>query len=264
MVIRKIFHSKIFFIFGFLSVCLTLTQINGEVVEVTDSNFHDIVISEPFNWLIMFYIPSCPHCKKATETLQQLNNELDSSSNRIAKINCDSNHVTCMEFEIKHVPYFVNVVDGKYAVFDTYPSKEQLKSFLTKPHEESSMKELPARMGYFQIFLKTFQQGTVMFSDWLNSILKDYNVDFTISPSHSYIIMIGLLFLMVLLEITLILCCCSPKKKAKTEPAKEPVKEVKKEDKSEEPKEKNPEEKEQLIQENKEDNLKDPIQKKND
>lgn len=191
---------------------LSLSSMRSNIIEVSDATFHDQVNSIPHNWLVIFHIPSCPHCKKALEVLKKVNDDINFNEGRIAEMNCDNNHATCMSFEIRHVPFIIKVVNGKFVKFNTYPNEQNLKDFIKEIPKEEDVLDLPPKMSYVQVFLGVIREAARLLSDWLNKQLKDNNISLVLTPEHSYYIMIGGLALLILFEVLLIVCCCSPKK----------------------------------------------------
>lgn len=197
-----------------LLFCAFFIFANTELVEVNDGNLHDIVNTPPYKWFLVFHLPACPHCKKTLETLETLSKSTEDSDIKIGTINCDVNHMSCIGFEIKQVPFMIKVQDNKYIEYDSYPHPDNLKKFFDEHHNIEDMKELPERIGYTGMFLRVFKEAASMVSSYIRDILKQNNIDIPWEDQHSYFLMIGALVGIILLEIIILYCCCSPKKHA--------------------------------------------------
>lgn len=259
--------NKLKYIFlSLIIIVLSNTQLaSSQLVELNDSNFHEVVLSNPNNWFVIFTIPTCPHCKKAKELLSKVADELETEDYKIAEINCDQNHSVCMSFEIRHVPFMIKVLNDKYIKFESYPNKENVIEFMEMSHMENEMLELPAQLGYLNLFLRVFSEAAKMISDWINIQLKERNIDIEINSNHAYFFMLFCLSFMILTEVIVIICCCGPKKSKKvTNNVNKEIKTDTKDSKGDkDDKSVISKETEMTATDNKEESNQDPIEKKN-
>lgn len=184
----------------------------NKVIEAVDADFYDIIQSSPFKFLVVFYLQTCPHCKSVLSTFEEIKNDFDISELGLVTINCDNNHMSCMGFEIKHVPYMIKVFDDKYTVFNTYPSKENILKFIKTDQEESEYKDLPEKLGYFSMILSVFKEFSTIISENMKIFLESYGIEFDWNDTHSYYLIIALISLLIFIEFLVIWCLCNPNK----------------------------------------------------
>jgi thiol-disulfide isomerase/thioredoxin len=188
---------------------------NNEVIEAVDANFYDTIQGAPFKFLVVFYLQTCPHCKNVLTAFEEIKNDFDSSELGLVTINCDNNHMSCMGFEIKHVPHMVKVFDNKYTVFNTYPSKENILKFINTDQEESEYKDLPEKLGYFSMVISVFKEFSSIISEYMRNFLESRGIEFDWNDTHSYYLIIALISLLIFIEFLVIWCLCNPSKQMK-------------------------------------------------
>mmetsp|Transcript_21053 Transcript_21053/g.21832 ORF Transcript_21053/g.21832 Transcript_21053/m.21832 type:complete len:274 (-) Transcript_21053:63-884(-) len=194
---------------------LTITCSNSHLVELSDHSFHETVLSSPGKWLVMFHLPTCPHCKKAEQIITKLNEEINLTEVRIATVDCDKHNYICMGFEIRHVPTFVKVIEGKFVQFSGYPAQDKLKEFINQDHEESEMSELPDKISYFGIVLRVINEASRLATVYIQSKLDNYEIGIKWEIGYTYALMIGTLVALITTEVLIIVCCCNPNKEKK-------------------------------------------------
>ncbi|KAK2196790.1 bifunctional Thioredoxin [Babesia duncani] len=76
---------------------------NGRVVELTDSNFSKLVLSdEASQWLVMFYAPWCGHCRQLEPEWTRMSSI--SKDAKIGRVDCTVNTNLTAQFGIKGYP----------------------------------------------------------------------------------------------------------------------------------------------------------------
>lgn len=82
------------------------------VVEVTDRNFSEEVLSFPAPVLLEFYSNSCGYCHMLTPILQQLASEY-AGRLKITKLNIDRNPMTASKYNVMSTPTMFVFKDGQ-------------------------------------------------------------------------------------------------------------------------------------------------------
>jgi len=229
----KIFYSIVLFAIILNCYC-GLTEIN-------DSNYHDLVYSSEQNWILTFTLPTCPHCKKAIDSISKVSDEADEEGNekfRYGKINCSESNYLCITYNIQAVPHIVKIINGRKIIMKQYPSYETIKSFLFVEHDENEGEPTPNIIGVLDFGLKMMQELIKASNEFMNRQLKERGFAFEWNSYMTVGLFISILLAMIGLEILIILCFCSKriKESGKVNPQKkdELTKEVKEQDNNKE------------------------------
>ena len=211
------------------------------IIQLDDSNFSDIV--KPYSnlnekWIIVFYLPSCPHCKVAVDQLDKIsaneniynnakeeNIDLDekekkNSENKdkdkeddltvkFGKVDCDVNTLLCVSYNIKQVPHIVKLQNERMIVFNTYPSIPEIKKFIKAEHYENETAPIPELLSYFYFVLKLLHEGLNLSTDYVNNLLNKYEINLVWTNQYSLIAFAFFMVLLIIVEIMVISCCCN-------------------------------------------------------
>jgi thioredoxin 1 len=89
-----------------------VTELNGELVQVTDDTFEVEVIRSTVPVLVDFYADWCAPCRLAEPALAQLSQHL-AGRMKFAKVNVDEAGVTTRSYGIHSVPTYLFVDHGR-------------------------------------------------------------------------------------------------------------------------------------------------------
>lgn len=210
-----------------LAVCSCIS--NSEPIgieELNDSNYASIVNSgsQQDKWLIVFYLPSCPHCTKTLEYLDKIQENENSIENiKLGKIDCNSNSILCVSFQIKTVPHIVKLIDNKMIIFKGFPGLNEMISFANKEHAIEEAEDVPSLLSYFQFGAKILEEGLQLFNEFMTSKLKEYDLEFEWSVSLSILLLISGIAFIILIEVVVLVYCCGETKKKPNKATKPPV-----------------------------------------
>jgi thioredoxin 1 len=84
---------------------------SGMPIELTDSNFHEVVKSHPVV-VVDFWAPWCGPCRVVSPVLEQLASEMAGQAT-FAKLNVDDNPMTSQKFGIQGIPTIMVFKDGE-------------------------------------------------------------------------------------------------------------------------------------------------------
>jgi hypothetical protein len=197
----------------FVVDCLDIQSISDSTIDSTIGDGHG-------NWLLLFYLETCPHCKNAISVFNDLsqnpslNNEESLKSLQIGKIECSMNNWSCMRFNITRVPYIVALQNGKLFEYNFYAIEDKLISFLKEEKLVESGLPIPPILGYAGILSKILEESARVLNEQMQMIVDTYlGIDLTWGSYHTIMLLISILFLMLFIEYLIVFYCCYRKKK---------------------------------------------------
>lgn len=84
----------------------------GNVIELTDATFDDVVQGSDMPVLVDFWAPWCGPCKMMTPIVEEIANEYEEKA-KICKLNTDDARDSAMEFGISAIPTIILFKQGK-------------------------------------------------------------------------------------------------------------------------------------------------------
>lgn len=78
----------------------------GNLVELTDANFEEIVHNSDVPVLVDFWAPWCGPCKMIAPIIEEIANDYADKA-KICKINTDDSHDSAVEFGITAIPTLI-------------------------------------------------------------------------------------------------------------------------------------------------------------
>ena len=101
--------------------------------EVTDSNFNELVTQSEIPVLIDFWAAWCGPCKVMNPIIEELSSEYKDRV-LIGKVNVDRNPGLSQFFQIKSIPTFVFIKNGRLV--------ERISQMIPKPNLEEMLEDL--------------------------------------------------------------------------------------------------------------------------
>lgn len=135
------------FIKSFALVALAaVAAAKSAVIDLTPSNFDNVVLKSGKPTLVEFFAPWCGHCKKLAPIYEQLADSLASSQDKIqiAKVDADAERSLGKRFEVQGYPT-LKYFDGKSAKPEDYNAGrelEDLTAFITEKTGVKAKKKL--------------------------------------------------------------------------------------------------------------------------
>ncbi len=81
------------------------------IVDVTNENFKDIVLSAGKPFILDFWAPWCVYCRKLSPVLDRLSESMSDKIN-IGKVNIDEQPELASQFEVNFIPTLCLFKDG--------------------------------------------------------------------------------------------------------------------------------------------------------
>ena len=95
---------------------IPLSYADGDVIDLDDDNFDEIVFGSNEVWLIEFVAPWCYHCKLMKPSFDLASKNLNGKV-RFASINADKNRGLARRFNVKALPT-IKYFEGGYGKTD--------------------------------------------------------------------------------------------------------------------------------------------------
>jgi len=84
----------------------------GNIIELTDADFDNVVHKSEVPVLVDFWAPWCGPCKMMTPIIEELAEELSEKA-KVCKINTDDARDSAIEFGIQSIPTIILFKDGQ-------------------------------------------------------------------------------------------------------------------------------------------------------
>jgi thioredoxin len=108
--------------------CMTAPVLAGEVVQLTDKNFNEVVLSNPLPVIIDVYADWCGPCKRLAPIFEELNKELGGSY-QFTKLNVDHESALSDRFHVTGMPTLIFLKNGKeVSRLVGLPGKDELRA----------------------------------------------------------------------------------------------------------------------------------------
>jgi thioredoxin 1 len=114
---------------------------SGKPVEMTDSNFREVVGSHPVV-VVDFWAPWCGPCRVVSPVLEQLASEMTGKAT-FGKLNVDDNPVVSQQFGIQGIPTIMVFKDGEPVDGIVGAAPKQMIEARIKPYVEGGVKGSP-------------------------------------------------------------------------------------------------------------------------
>ena len=110
----------------------SLSKNMAEVI-LTDDNFEAEVLQSDVPVFVDFWAPWCGPCQMMGPFVEELSNELDPATVKIAKLNVDDNQMTAGKYQVMSIPTFLMFKGGERVdqLVGGVP-KEKLAEFIAK------------------------------------------------------------------------------------------------------------------------------------
>lgn len=110
-----------------------LSRQTAEVIQVTSSNFENIVLNNPKNVVVDFYADWCQPCKAMSLVIDEVASENKNEDLVFVRLNIDDEEKIADLYGIQYIPTLVFIKDGKEVDRITgYVEKEDLIEFANR------------------------------------------------------------------------------------------------------------------------------------
>jgi len=87
-------------------------MVNGNIIELNDSNWEEMLANQEKPMVVMFYLPECSHCKQIEPYFREYADEFGDSCTFI-RMNGVESQVTAMKYGVRSAPTFKFFCTGK-------------------------------------------------------------------------------------------------------------------------------------------------------
>lgn len=128
-------------LFGAVTLLASAVTASSSVVDLTPSNFDDVVLKSGKPALVEFFAPWCGHCKNLAPTYEELATVFAAQGNKvtIAKVDADAHRDLGKRFGVQGFPT-LKWFDGKSDVPSDYSGGRDLESLQSFVQEKSGVK----------------------------------------------------------------------------------------------------------------------------
>ena len=188
-----------------------------EVIELNDSNIDSTIKDGIYNrWLILCYIETCYHCKRARQVL----NDILESGNypvinniKFAQIEVHKNIKSNIRFNISKVPHIILVENNTMYELDLYPNEKNLINFIGTDFRNVTKDIRPfPHMNIFKYYYAIFDNSVTEIVKQINDYLKTKNIFFEFNSLTFILSYVILCSAISIIFISTIMNCFSPKK----------------------------------------------------
>lgn len=206
---------KIFLLF------LTVTLINastepGSPIEVTGDNWENLVSEGNHEWMIEFFAPWCPACKRFETTWSEFASKSSHLKIKVGSADVNANPILSGLFSVTSLPTIYHIKDGKYRV---YPGNRDLTSLVDFIVNKECEKLEPTStwLSPNSVLIKGLSllfKITIYFKDIYTLLTETYNYPIWAVLALFVVITIALGLLLGVVFILVIDCICPPKRQA--------------------------------------------------
>lgn len=192
-------------------------SIVNEVIELNDSNIDSIIKDGNYNrWLILLYLETCYHCKRARQTLNDILESGDYpviNNIKFAQIEVQKNTKSNIRFNISKVPQFILVENNTMYELELYHSEKNLLNFIATDFKNiiKDLKPFP-HMNIFKYYYAIFDYSVEEMVKKINDYLKTKNIYFEFNSMTFILSYVILCSSISILFIYTIMRCFTPKK----------------------------------------------------
>jgi glutaredoxin len=188
-----------------------------EVIELNDSNIDSTIKDGIYNrWLILCYLETCYHCKRARQVL----NDILESGNypvinniKFAQIEVHKNIKSNIRFNISKVPHIILVENNTMYELELYPSEKNLLNFIGTDFRNVTKDIMPfPHMNIFKYYYAIFDNSVSEIVKKINDFLKTKNIFFEFNSFTFILSYVVLCSAISIIFIFSIMKCFTPKK----------------------------------------------------
>jgi thioredoxin 1 len=85
---------------------------SGSALDITDQTFNAEVLKAAVPVMVMFYLPTCPHCQRMQQPVADLARDM-AADLKVARLNVGANSVMAGRYNIGSVPTFMIFKSGR-------------------------------------------------------------------------------------------------------------------------------------------------------
>jgi len=135
------------FLFTFAADDVVVTT--SDVVILTNENFENTIATNSKPWLLEFFAPWCPHCKKLVPIYAEVAEALKGKAN-VGSIDCTQHRDLCSRFSVLGYPTLFLMSEGKIYEYSDSRTKESLISFVETQYKTAKSLPIPSKPTFIE------------------------------------------------------------------------------------------------------------------
>jgi thiol-disulfide isomerase/thioredoxin len=204
---------KLFLLFLIVALANASTEL-GLTIEVTGSNWESLLSEGNHEWMIEFFAPWCPACKRFETTWSEFASKSAQLKIKVGSADVNANPVLSGLFSVTSLPTIYHIKDGKYRV---YPGNRDLSSLVdfVANREWQKVEPTSSWLSPNSLLIKGLSllfKVTIYFKDIYTLLTETYNYPIWAVLALFVVITIALGLLLGVVFILIIDCICPPKR----------------------------------------------------
>lgn len=212
--VKKCLVLFLLLVLSMLGSSVTTTSELGAPIEVNEQNWEQLLSEGNHEWMIEFFAPWCPACKRFETTWAEFASKSSDLTIKVGSADVNANPVLSGLFSVTSLPTIYHIKDGKYRIYNGNRELNSLVDFI-KNKEWEKLEPTSSYLSPNSILIKALSflfKITIYFKDVYTQLTEKYNYPIWAVLTLFVLITIALGLLLGIVFILIIDCICPPKR----------------------------------------------------